>query len=61
MIFLSNNLFASESIKLYVETSIYFVSNEGEKKIQDVAHMKKYLVVLMRTIHQQMNLEASGI
>ncbi len=42
IILLSNNLFASESLKLYVETSIYFVLNGDEKKIQDVAHMKKY-------------------
>ena len=42
LLFFSNHLFAEEILKLYVETSIYFVTNGNEKKIQDVAHMKKY-------------------
>ena len=38
----SNLLMANEPIKTYVETSIYFIPNHGEREIQDVVHMKKY-------------------
>ncbi len=38
----TNSLLAKESLKLYVDTTMYFVSNEASVKIKKISQMKKY-------------------